>query len=160
KDDKKDDKKDEKATLKWDFVKNKKFYQTLKTETKQTMTVMNNEVKQTQTQTFYFEWTVTEEPKDNVVTIKQTIIGVVMDIDIGNQKITYNSTDAKDATNPLADFFKQLVNSDFTLKFNLKENKVTEIKGRDEFLSKLSKANPQMKPLLEAILTDEALKQM
>jgi hypothetical protein len=166
-DKKKDDKKDDKTTspdklvLKWDFgPKNKEFYQTLTTTTNQTMNVMNNEVKQTQKQVFYFKWAVEKEEKD-VVTIKQSIIGVKMDIDIGNQKINYDSTNQKDAGgNPLGEFFKQLVGSEFTITFDVKQNKVTGVKGREEFLAKLSKANPQMKPLLEAILSDEALKQM
>ncbi len=38
--------------------------------------------------------------------------------------------------------------------------KVTEITGRKEFIEKLGKQNPQMKPLLETILSEEALKQM
>src|SRR5579862_4378797 len=41
----------DKATLKWKFEKNKPFYQTMTTVTDQSMNVMNNEVKQKQTQT-------------------------------------------------------------------------------------------------------------
>src|SRR5262249_27375514 len=75
-------------------------------------------------------------------------------------KITYDST--KDTTgtgNPLADFFKALVGSKFKLTIS-PDLKVIKIEGRDEFLSKLTKANPQMEPLLKQILGDEALKQM
>src|SRR5947209_8860176 len=38
--------------------------------------------------------------------------------------------------------------------------KITKIDGRDEFLKKLIKENQQMAPLLQTILSDEALKQM
>src|SRR5262249_16685790 len=38
--------------------------------------------------------------------------------------------------------------------------KVKSIEGRKEFIDKLVKANPQMQPLLDTILSDEALKQM
>src|SRR5262249_27421804 len=94
--DDKDKKKDpqpgsEKAKLEWKFKKGQVFYQKMTTETNQTMNVMNNDVKQTQTQTFFFKWTVLDDPKDNKVKIEQEIVGVYMDIDIGNQKISYKS---------------------------------------------------------------------
>src|SRR5262245_20614462 len=72
KDDKKDDKKT--VTLAWKFEKDKAFYQTMVTETKQTMKVMNNDVNQTQKQTFYFKWKPTDVKSDSV-TIEQEIIG-------------------------------------------------------------------------------------
>ena len=37
---------------------------------------------------------------------------------------------------------------------------MTKVEGRDEFLKKLVAANPQMKPLLETILSEDALKEM
>lgn len=99
KDDKKDDKKGDasgdKALLKWKFEKGKTFYQKQVTETKQTMKVMNSDVVQTQKQTFYFSWTPESQDGDKWI-IKQKIEGVAMDIDIGPQKIAYDST-AKDA---------------------------------------------------------------
>jgi hypothetical protein len=82
-----------------------------------------------------------------------------MNIDIGGSKIQYDSTSTSPATNPLSDFFKALVGSKFKLTID-KNMKVTKVEGRQEFLDKLIKANPQMKPLLEQILSDEALKEM
>src|ERR1700730_5469883 len=72
-----DDKKksDDKALLKWKLEKGKTFYQKLVTDTKQTMKVMNNDVVQTQKQTFYFSWT-PEEQKGDTWVIKQKIDGV------------------------------------------------------------------------------------
>ena len=37
---------------------------------------------------------------------------------------------------------------------------VTKVEGREDFLKKLTTANPQMKPLLDQILSEDALKQM
>src|SRR6202051_4282719 len=76
--------KGEKAKLEWKFEKDKVFYQKMTTETKQTMKVMNNDVNQTQKQTFYFSWTPEKKDGDSWI-IKQKIEGVAMDIDIGNQ---------------------------------------------------------------------------
>jgi hypothetical protein len=156
--DKKDDK-GAKSKLAWKFEKDKTFYQKMTTETKQTMKVMNNDVNQTQKQTFYFSWTPVKQEGD-VWTLKQKIEGVAMDIDIGNQKISYDSTGKEAANNPLSEFFKALVGSEFTITLDTKNMKVTKIEGRDEFLKKLVQANPQMKSLLDAILSENALKEM
>jgi hypothetical protein len=160
------DKGGDKATLKWKFEKDKTFYQKMDTTTEQTMTVNTNTVKQTQKQTFYFSWKVDKVDGDTVV-LTQTILGVVMDIDIGGSKISYDSTAtaannaaAAGANNPLSEFFKQLVNKSFKVTLNTKDLKVTKVEGRQEFLDALVKANQQMKPLLEQILSDKALIEM
>ena len=148
-----------KAELKWKFEKGKAFYQKMTTTTEQTMKVMNNDVKQTQKQTFYFSWTPVEQ-KGDAWTIKQKIEGVAMDIDIGGSKIQYDSTKETTATNPLGEFFKALVGAEFTITLDTKKMEVTKVEGRDKFLGDLVKANPQMKPLLDQILSEKALKEM
>jgi hypothetical protein len=153
-----DDKKGGTPGLKWDFKVGKTFYQKMVTKTVQTMKVMNNDVNQTQNQTFYFSWKPTKVEGDKA-TIEQKIIGVAMEIEIGGSKISYDST-KEQPNNPLGDFFKALVGSTFTITLDTKELKVTEMQGRDEFLKKLTAANPGMKQLLETILSPEALKEM
>jgi hypothetical protein len=157
KDKPKDDK--GKVLLKWDLKKGTAFYQKMTTETKQTMKVMNNDVVQTQKQTFYFSWTPVEQKGDDWI-IEQKIEGVVMDIDIGGSKITYDSTKEQGGTNPLGEFFKALVGSSFKLTLDGKTMTVKEVEGREAFLKKLTDANPQMKQLLEQILSKDALKEM
>jgi hypothetical protein len=167
KDDKKDDKNKAKATLVWKLEKDKPFWQKMKTETNQTMKVQNQEVKQTQTQTFNFKYTPTKKD-DDAWTITQTIDGLQMDIDIGGTKIIYDSYKPDTATNPLGEFFKALVGSEtqrttFTLTVSVpkdKEATVTKIEGQKEFVEKLVKANPQMQPLLNQILSEKALIEM
>lgn len=148
----------DKANLVWKFEKDKSFYQELKTKTTQQMKIMGMDVNQTQEQTFYFKWTPLEQ-KDKDWVIEQEIIGVKMEIKIGGNTITYDSTNPGQANNPLADFFKALLNSKFKLTVG-PDMKVKSIDGRKEFLDKLVAANAQMKPLLEAILSEDALKQM
>jgi len=171
KDDKKDDKKADqkkegakdptKTTLAWKFEKNKTFYQTMKTHTEQTMKVMNNDVTQKQDQTFIFSWTPLEE-KDGKWTLEQKILGVKMDIDIGGSPIKYDSTSAAagNASNPLSEFFKALVGSTFKVTIDPKTLKISKIEGRDEFVKKLVNANKQMQPLLDKILSEDALREM
>lgn len=144
--------------LKWKFEKGKTFYQEMTTSTKQEMEVMGMKINQTQSQTFYFSWT-PESEKDKAWTIKQKIVGVKMNIEIAGNTITFDSTKDAGSSNPLSDFFKALVGSEFTLTVG-PDYKVTDIKGDDEFLKKLIAANQQMEPLLRQILSKEALKQM
>jgi hypothetical protein len=155
--------KEEKGTgikLVWNFGKaGDAFYQEMTTNTDQTLKVMSMEVKQKQSQTFYIKWTTDKVEKDSVV-LKQEIIGVKMDIEIGGNKISYDSTQKEQQANPLTDFFKALVGAKFTLTISTKDMKVTDVKGQDAFIEGLAKANPQLKTLLETILSDKALKQM
>jgi hypothetical protein len=152
--------KGEAVKLEWNFGKaGDKFYQEMTTTTKQTLKVMSMEVKQTQSQTFYIKWTTDKVEKDSVV-LTQEIIGVKMDIEIGGNKISYDSQAKEQQANPLTDFFKALVGAKFKLTINTKDMRVTAVEGQDKFIADLSKANPQLKSLLETILSDKALKQM
>jgi hypothetical protein len=147
---------------KWEwkaFEKGKTFYQELKTETTQMMKVMGQEVKQTQEQTFYISWT-GGDPKDGKLVVQQKIIGVKMKIDIGGVNIAYDSTDDKQANNPMTDFFKKLLDADLKLTIDPKEMVVTKIEGHEELVKKLGATNPQMEPLLKSILSEQALIQM
>ncbi len=137
----------------------KPFWQKLETDTTQVMKVMGQEVTQKQNQTFYIQWTPQKgEGKDLVVTEK--IVGVKMNIDIGGNKIAYDSTDDKQASNPMSDFFNALKSLELKLVIDPTDMKVKEVKGRKEFVDELGKTNPQMKPLLNNILSEDAIKQM
>jgi len=149
----------DKATLKWKFEPGKIFYQKMTTDTKQNMKVMGSDVVQNQSQTFFFSWKVESVDKDGNAIITQKIEGVKMSIDIGGSKIEYDSTRDTNTANPLGDFFKALVGSEFKLTVD-KDLKVSKIDGRTEFIKKLVGANPQMEPLLNQILSEQAMKEM
>jgi hypothetical protein len=155
--------KDSSKKLEWKFEKNKIFYQKMVTTTKQTMKVMNNDVAQSQSQTFYFQWTPQEKTADGKWKLEQKIIGVQMDIDIGGSPIKYDSLTGGGggANSPLNDFFKALLGASFTVTLDPKTNKLgDDIGGRDAFVANLQKANKQMQPLLDKILSKEAIKEM
>lgn len=149
----------DKVAIKWKLEKDKVFYQKMKTTTNQTMKVMNNDVNQKQEQTFYFSFKVTKVENEKA-TIEQKIEGVQMNIEIGGSTINYDSTKDTTTNNPLGEFFKALVGTTFTITLNTKDLKVESVDGRDPFIAKLVTANPQMKPLLEVILSADALKEM
>jgi hypothetical protein len=144
--------------LHWKFKKGETFYQTMTTKTEQNLTVMGMKITQNQSQTFYFKWTAVDQKDKNWI-VKQEIIGVKMDIQIGGNPITYDSTQSKNTTNPLSDFFKALVGSTFTLTV-APDGNVTEVKGRDDFIKRLGQVNGSMEPLLKQILTEDSLKDM
>jgi hypothetical protein len=148
----------------WKFEKDVPFYQEMYTKTVQTMKVMGQDVNQVQEQTFYFKWTPLKQEAEKW-TIKQTIEGVKMKIDVAGNPISFDSTTSTtpgggSPNSALSEFFKALIGSEFTLQLNTKTNKIEKVEGRDAFISKLATANQQMEPLLKKILPEEALKQM
>lgn len=137
----------------------KTYYQTMSIKTDQKMTVMNMTVQQNQEQTFYVSWTPQKKDKDNNWVVSQKIVGAKMDINIGGNKISYDSTADTQQQNPLTDFFNALLKLD--LKFTISPKmKVEKIEGNEELIKSLAKSNPQMEPLLKSILSTDALKRM
>ena len=145
--------------LAWKFAKDAKFSQTMKTKTSQTMKLMGQDVRQDQDQEFVFTWTV-KDVNDKAVVLEQKIDSVNMTITIGTNKISYNSKDTNASENPLSTFFRPLIGSSFTVTLNPNTMKVEKVDGREEFVKKLTEANPQMAALLKVILSDDQLKQM
>ena len=139
--------------------KDGKFYQTVETKTNQTLKVTGQEIKQDQKQIFHIEWTA-QEPKSGSYVVKQKIIGVDMNIDIGGNKIAYNSAAGDGAQNPMTDFFKALLASELTYTIDTAKLTVSEVDGSAELISKLGGSNQQLTPLLNSILSKDALKQM
>jgi Family of unknown function (DUF6263) len=146
--------------LKWEFQKDKPIYQEMTTNTKQSMDVMGQKIDQNNMQRFVFSWTPKEQDKDKNWIIAQKLEAVMMKTEIGGSPTEYDSTaPAAAGGNALGEFFKALVGSEFKLTIS-PDLKVIKIDGRDEFVSKLVRANPQMEAILKQILGDEALKQM
>jgi hypothetical protein len=138
----------------------KEFWQEVTTETTQDMKVAGQDVRQQQKQTFYIKW----KPlpmKDKDFVVEQQVVAIKMNIDIGGNKIAFDSTvpAAKQAKNPMTDFFNALMNQ--KLKFTISPTmEVKEIEGRTEFIKSLSDTNPAIKTLLDTIMSDAALKKM
>ncbi len=148
------------VTLKWEFQKDKPIYQEMTTITKQTMKTMGMDITQNNTQMFVFSWTPKEQDAAKNWIVAQKLEAVRMKTEIGGNTTEYDSTATNQtSSNALGEFFKALVGSEFKLTIS-PDLKVTKIEGRDEFVTKLIRANPQMEAILKQILGDEALKQM
>ena len=111
------------------------------------MKVMGQEISQKQKQTFYLKWTA-EDKKDGNYVVTQEIIGLKMNINIGGNTISYDSTEEKQPQNPMSDFFKALLGMKLKLTISPKM-KVINVEGQEEFIKKLGGTNPQMEPLLK-----------
>jgi hypothetical protein len=142
-------------------AKSPPFWQEVTTETIQNMTVMGQQVKQEQKQTFYIKWTPKEGDAKKLV-VEQQVVAIKMNIDIGGNKIAFDSTvpPGKQAKNPMTDFFTALMAQTLTFTINADDMKVTDIKGREEFIKSLAETNPAIKTLLDTIMSKEALEKM
>jgi hypothetical protein len=137
------------------------FYQEVKTKTTQIMKVMGQDVKQEQNQTFYIKWTPLAKDKEGNYRVEQKVEAVKMNIDIGGNTITFDSTidPAKQPKNPMTDFFNALLKQKLTFVVS-PALEVKSIEGREEFIKSLSETNPAIKTLLDTIMSESALKQM
>ncbi len=131
----------------------------MKTETDQTLTITGNPIHQKQSQTFTYSWTLTETKENGDQIFKQKIEGLDMAIDIGTQRITFNSDSDLGSSNPLSDFLKNLVGAEFTVTLD-KDFKVVKIEGKDKLVQKLGQASKPTEDLLNQILNDEAMKEL
>jgi hypothetical protein len=123
------------------------------------MTVMQMKVSQNLKETFYFRCTPIGRDENGNWIIKQKIIGVKMDLDIGGSKVRLDPTKDKGANDPLSNFLKAVVNTEVTFTIDRNMN-VRKIQGRDVFLKKLADSNQNNEPLLKRFFSRVALKQM
>jgi hypothetical protein len=139
------------------FDPKSKFFQVMKTVTKQDMTVSGQTIKQNQEQTFVIEWE-GKDKKGNDYVVAQTIRGIEMEINIGGNKIAFSSR-KEEPKNPMTEFFNQLKNTPLTYVIS-PDLKVQSVENAGDFIKKLGDINPQMQSLLKVILSEDALKKM
>jgi hypothetical protein len=123
------------------------------------MTVMGQQVKQTQTQTFVMEWTPLGKNGHGDAVLRMKLVGIKMKIDIGGVNIAYDSERDQPAS-PMSGFFKQLLGAEFKFIVNARSWTVKTVTGHVELIQKIGPANPQMEPLLQSILSEEAMIEM
>jgi hypothetical protein len=140
--------------LQWRFEIGKSFLQEMTTITEQNMKVMGNDVRQVQEQTFVFRWTPLRHHPDGSWTFRQKIEKVKLNIDIGGNRITFDSTEPAGA-GPLADFFRTLVGLEYQIRIG-PDLKIRETRGRAESLAKVLKSHAPMKAVGEQILYNAA----
>jgi hypothetical protein len=141
------------------FEKGKTFYQKMTSETNQTMKVMGMDVDQKQVQTFVFSWTPVRQEADKSWVVRQRIEAVQVDMEVAGNKISFDSVKGGGDDNPLRDVFKGMVGCEFTMTISPRL-KITKVEGREEFVKRLAETKEELKPLLDQMLSEDALKQM
>jgi RNA polymerase sigma factor (sigma-70 family) len=141
----------ETVELKTRFLLNRPFYEEVNTEVKQWLKVEEQEVIQRQAQTFWFRHTPQGEMDGNLL-VKQKIVGVRQNTEIGGNKIDYDSMSKDQPANALASFYQALMDGEFTVYLNVdgksgKTMTVSRVEGLDGFLKKLPSFNTQLQPL-------------
>jgi len=124
------------------------------------MTVMNQEVTQKQSQTFYISWTSKSERQGFVVV--QKIIGVQAEHRHRRQQdqLRFHQRRSSEAKQSMTDFFNALKTLELTFTIDPKTLAIKKVEGGEKLIEKLSESTPPMKALLKNILSDEAIKQM
>jgi hypothetical protein len=144
--------------LEWKFEKDKTFYQTLTTEATQTVKLSGRDVTRKNKQTYYLSWTPTKQ-EDKYWFLKMKVEGLRLDIDGGDDKVTFDSTRDDNPPGPLSNFFKELSRAEFTLKLNA-EMQSSGVEGADKLIEALGKASPQMKLLVIEVFSPGAVRQL
>jgi hypothetical protein len=149
---------DEGSGLRAKFEKGRTFYQEVTTHTRQTMTVMGTEVKQTQEQTFVMSWTPEKQDGDRWV-LKHKIEAIKIEIGLGGDPITYDSTKPNANKGLLGDFCDALIGSEFRITLD-KGFQVVKVEGREELIKKLGSDKPERQALIRGVMSEEAIKEM
>jgi hypothetical protein len=151
----------EAVTMRLKFEKGKSFFVETTTQTKQQLTVNGENVSQRQDQVFVEKWTPERMTADGAWLIRLRIVHMRFSIDIGGNKIEYDSR--QDAPrSPTTDFFEAIVNAEFTAVVQ-PNGGVGDLRGREELLKKLAAARavPSAHPnSMKSVLTEESLKKM
>jgi hypothetical protein len=148
-----------KPAYQWKFELGRTFYLELSTEMRQEMTILGQKVPQTQSQVFTFSLTPERQLPDGTWVLRQRIIGVRMNIDMSGNRIEYDSTRVDKMKNSLAEFMSSIVGAEFRLRLERTKG-IVAVEGREGFLERFATFAPELRQLVQTILTDEALKEM
>jgi hypothetical protein len=128
------------------------------TDTEQEISVMGQQIKQTQLQVARIRLTPLRAVGAGRWLLGLRIEGMKLEIDIGGQKTSFDS-DTPNPGGPLADLFKALVGADLQLDYD-RARGVIGVGGREELLKRLAKVDANLRPVLEAAFSEHALKEL
>ncbi len=128
----------------------------------QDIRVQGNQLKQNQSQTFWYLWRVKEQTPTGGWVITQKLEDLEINVNMGGVTYRYNSKIGNNPNDPRTDLFDGMVGAEF--KFVLdKAFQVVEVKGGTELTRKLIRkvgdANPSTVPLIRSLLNEDNLKQ-
>ncbi len=127
------------------------FYQVRTTRTLLAMRMRNQELRLEQKQILYIRWTPEEKVEGNWV-VRQKILGVKMDIEVGGNKIAFDSTQ-KGPRTPLSDFVDAQMRPELTFHIDPRRLSVVKIDNWEKHVKELGSQSllASAKPDLQAI---------
>ncbi len=136
--------------------KGRVFYQVHVGKIEQTTKVAGQDIEQKQSETMFLQWTPKGRDAAGNFVVEQKIIGFAVDVDLGGNKIRYDSRKRNLTTFTAFDF---LVGKATTFTIT-PEMKVVRIDGRDKLAKDFAAEQPNMVGVLNAIFSDDALKRL
>ncbi|MBM3997722.1 MAG: caspase family protein, partial [Planctomycetes bacterium] len=133
------------------------MFEEITTVIKQTVKTTDQQLNQDQKYVSLIEWTPKEKDSDGNWVVLQRHVGVKLEIDIGGNKIVYDSTQQNLAKNPMTEFFDALLKGELTFVIQ-RDLTVKSVEGRDELIRKLGVVEPETASLLNSILSEDACK--
>jgi hypothetical protein len=146
--------------LEWKFEKGKSFYQTMTTTMEQTLGVVGNTVTSKQNETWGFKWTALKQDEKKNWLLTQRIEAVRMELDIGGNKMSYDSQKpAGAAPKAFAAAINPLVGAEFTVTLS-PEMEIIAFDVPAALIKRIGAVDPKMQPFVNHILGDDGIKQM
>jgi len=147
------------TALKWNLNTGNNFSLEIRTDTDQSITLGKGLPNQTQKQkqVFYFTF-YPKGPYEKGWRVLQRIDRIVVETDIGGNKVTIDTAQPGAGNNPLFGFFTALVGAELELTFD-NQFRITQVRGGNRLAPKLAAA-PGAPAVLSQILTDDNLRQM
>jgi hypothetical protein len=129
------------------------FYAKVTSDTTQVMIAQGQQVRQTQLQTFWLQWTPHGRNDQGQARLTMKILDITMKLDIGG--VTMDEPNPM-SSSPLTALFKSMVGAEFEVTIT-PYGEVADVEGIETLLRKLS---PLRSPFRPTALDHEALKQM
>ncbi len=145
-------------SLRLKFTKGVVYFLEMETMTEQKMKVMDQDVNQNQEQTVVIQVSPEALLDDGDWLVGVQVVGMKMKINIGGNKVEFDSTKNEPAS-PMVSSFDAIVKTQFKATFG-PNGELKRFIGRDEMLKKLAIASPGQDGPLKSLLTESALKKM
>jgi hypothetical protein len=149
----------EQPFYRWKFEKGQTFYQEVTTESEQRITVAGTaETATKQRQIFLYRFTPLRQEGDGWV-VSQVVEGLRGEVDLGGNKITFDSTRPDVDQSPLTKFYRAFGGWECRLTLD-GDRKVTRVEGIEELKKRLTKDDPDTATGLGAVLTEDVVREM
>jgi hypothetical protein len=134
------------------------FYQVNTISNTQGMTVLDMEVSQTQSCTYYLHWQPQGKDREDHWQFLLRLIAVKVNVNVGGTEVSWHSWYGDPPPNPLADLFKSVVGAEYQLTLR-SDRTIVKLETRKKIL-KLGHGNKQVWDALNSHFGEETMKEV